>query len=213
MILTHLPEAITPELVTACDSRGLGRGLAFLDIRPAPAAEPNRCAFNALRYVENHGGEVVYGWKLLHWPGVLVQFLGHAVIRDEDGLTCITPDSKGDERVLFIADSGIAFDKGDPSARLPSAMHPLISDPEVSQFIDIQQQILEIKLRYPRSSGVIRVVGQDPAQLQSLQARERRLIGLLLLKTHSLNRPCPCSSGKAFAHCCQPGMKREILGQ
>jgi hypothetical protein len=90
VVLTQLPARITPGIGRVCSSIGLQGSPVFVRVEPARDADSNRCIYNVRRAAERGDGEVVLGWKILEWPRVLVQFIGHAVLRNRERLLCIT---------------------------------------------------------------------------------------------------------------------------
>jgi len=209
LILTRRPSRVTASLISACDAKGLSATPALLSIEPTPGALPNKCIHNVQHAVASQGGEVVLGWKLLHWPKVLVQFIGHAVIRQNGRLLCITPDSHGDTKVLFAADEFLTFDFSNPHARMPSSWHATDQHTDTLAFIKVQEDLRTLKLKAPPTSGLIKMYGPDATTLQQLEHQQRRLIRDIALRVLGSKDPCICDAGRSFGVCCQPGMRSE----
>jgi hypothetical protein len=208
VVLTQLPAKVTPGIGRACSSIGLQGSPVFVRIEPARDADANRCIYNVRRAAERGDGEVVLGWKILAWPRVLVQFIGHAVLRNRERLLCITPDRHGDEQVLFVADPSIEFDAADPMARMPSLQVALDPHRDVAEFISVQEQIRALKETFPPSSGPLLLTGADAVALKRLEGLQVRLIREIALRTRKPNEPCVCDSGRKFRKCCQGEMLR-----
>lgn len=151
---------------------------------------------------------MVVGWKLFIWPRVVVQFIGHAVLRRGDNLVCVTPDTADEQRVLFVEDPSIEFDAVNPNARLPSFFHAIDQHPDVSDFIRVEQQIHAIKAKFPARSGPLLLRGADAEQLQQLQVQQVRLIRGITLRMCKPNERCVCNSGRKFRKCCHAAMTR-----
>lgn len=215
MVFTTVPESVTPEVVRACGQLGLVSLPVFVSIAPTAGALPNKCIVNAQAWVESHGGEVVMGWKVNHWPGVLVEFLGHALIRSESfGLRCITPDRRGATQVLFLEDARITYDHTDPLARMPGKRIPSSNHQDVATFISIEEKISAIKMKHPPTSGTIAVYGEDAIALQRLERGKQNSFRDIALRTWRKSDPCPCESGKSFQACCKRGMElSQIAGR
>ncbi len=208
VVLTELPARVTPGIGRACSSIGLRGSPVFVRVEPARDADANRCIYNVRRAAERGDGEVVLGWKILAWPRVLVQFIGHAVLRNRERLLCITPDRHGDEQVLFVADPSIEFDAADPMARMPSLQIALDPHRDVAEFISVQDQIRALKEKFPPSSAPLLLTGADAVALKRLEALQVRLIREIALRTRKPSEPCVCDSGRRFRKCCQGEMLR-----
>lgn len=206
VVLTELPARVTPGILRACRSIGLRGPPVFVPVEAARDADANRCVYNVRRAAERGDGEVVLGWKILAWPRVLAQFIGHAVLRNRERLVCITPDRHGDEQVLFVADPAIEFDASDPMARMPSLQIALDPHADVAEFISVQAQVLALKKKFPPSSGPLLLTGVDAVALKRLEASQVRLIREIALRTRKPNEPCVCDSGRKFRKCCQGEM-------
>jgi hypothetical protein len=208
LVLTRLPERAGPEVDRACRSIGLAGSPVFVPVVPAPDALANRCIHNVRRAAERGEGDVVVGWKILAWPRILVQFIGHAVLKSGERLVCITPDSHGDEQILFVADPSLTFDASDPMARMPSQQAAVDPHPDVAAFISVHDQIRALKERFPPSSGSLLLTGADAVAFARLERSQVRLIREISLRTLRPNEPCVCDSGRRFRKCCQRDMLR-----
>lgn len=208
VVLTQLPEMVTPDIERACRSTGLQGSPVFVRLQPAPDAVANRCIHNVQRTAEQGCGELVLGWKIYVWPRVLVQLIGHAVLRSREQLVCITPDRHGDQQVLFVADPSIQFDASDPMARMPSLQVALDPHADVTNFISVEEQIHALKAKYPPWSESLLLRGADAVLLKRLQAMRLRLIREIALRTRKPNERCVCDSGRKFRKCCQDEMLR-----
>jgi len=207
MVFTSVPNSITPEVVRGCGQIGITTLPVFVDVSPAPSALPNKCILNVLKWLETNDGQLVLGWKVNLWSGVLVELIGHSVIRSKDALLhCITPDQFGSKRILFLEDARITYDPNDPLSRMPVKRVPLTNHRDVATFIAIEEKITAIKSKYPPTSGPIAVHGDDAATLEKLEKGKRNAFRDLALRVWRNADPCPCESGKSFASCCRSGM-------
>ena len=208
VVLTVLPERVSPALKGACRSIGVEGSPDFVPVEPAPDAVVNRCIHNVRRAAERDDGDVVVGWKILVWPRVLVQLIGHAVLRRRERLVGITPDSHGDERILFVADPSLTFDASDPMARMPSLQIALDPHPDVAAFISVQERIRALKEKFPPSPGPLHLSGADALAFREMERSQVRLIREIALRTRRPNESCVCDSGRKFRKCCQAAMLR-----
>ena len=206
--LTIEPDGITPGILRACREVVADQPPTFVTVEPEAGAHVNKCIGNALESTRLNGGEVVMGWKIYLWPRVLVQLIGHAVVRRSDVLRCITPSRTSEDSVLFLADSTITFDESDPSARLGAKMVPLRDDPDVVRFIEVEQAVSRIKAQLPRTSGPVAVAGTGALRLNALQKEQPELIRRITLQTKKPNEVCICDSGRKFRKCCRESMLR-----
>jgi hypothetical protein len=118
---------------------------------------------------------MVLGWDVSIWEGVLLDCIGHAVVRRENELLCVTPSKYPGERLLFLPDPSLTFDFEDPNARMPVAEFALSARPEVAHLIEAIQRERAIDVRYPVSSQPLVVQGQDAIDLQRLRRLKSEL--------------------------------------
>lgn len=208
-VLTRLPSDVTIEVRQACARFGLVDEPRFVDVRADPSAVINKCIFNVLAAVSAGRGSAVLGWKIHVWPRVLVEFVGHAVLRVDDVLMCITPDQYGESMVLFAPDPRVAFDPDDSTARMPSQLVACSDHEAIAAFIRTQQEMDAIRKAYPRRSGDLLLTGAEAERFRKLERAQRRALRDISLRTLDHNAPCVCGRGQPFKKCCRPGMLRE----
>ena len=85
---------------------------------------------------------------------------------------------------------------------------PISRDPDVAELIRVDAAIRDLKIKYPRSSDRILVVGFDAVTLQRLQREQVELLRRVILKHHHHSDPCACGSGRKFRKCCREEMLR-----
>ncbi|KAB2904047.1 MAG: hypothetical protein F9K35_02720 [Burkholderiaceae bacterium] len=205
------PKTLTPKLREACKRLVPASEPVFIDRKPWPSARVNKCTFNVQEFLQNNPGEMVLGWEITVWDNVLVDCVGHAVVRQGNSLVCVTPSKYGDSRLLFLPDSSLSFDFSDPNARMPGAELPLSSRPEVASLIAATKRELEIKIKYPVSSQSLVVQGQDAVDLRQLEKLKSVLMLKVILATSDHNTRCPCGSGKKFRKCHRPSVERMLV--
>lgn len=202
------PARISSAISTACGDVSPSASPWYVAVEPEPGARVNKCVLNVLASVKDHGGEAVMGWKLYLWPSVLVHFIGHAVVRRDDTLVCVTSNTDEERRVLFLPDPTLTFNAEDPEARLGGRMVALRDTRDVRRFIEVDGAINAIKAQYRRESGQIAVTGANAQRLQALQHEHIELIRRITLRTKNPNEICICDSGRKFRKCCQDAMLR-----
>ena len=201
LITTRSPDKITPAIAAGCTCLVPEGSPVFVERQPFEGARVNKCTFNVRQFLAENPGEMVLGWEICVWDGVLLDCIGHAVVKHEDRLRCVTPSRYGDNRLLFLPDPRISFDFDDPMARMPAKQVPLSKRPEVLRFIDVDAAEHAIKIKYPVSSGPVMVEGEDALALERLAKEKQRLsLKLILMKSDNTTK-CPCGSGKKFRKC------------
>lgn len=181
-----------------------------MERKPFPGARINKCTFNVREYLQEHPGNMILGWDVSVWDGVLLDCIGHAVVRKSDGLLCVTPTKYRDQRLLFIPDPSLSFDFEDENARMPFREVALSSRPEVVKLIEISRLERDIKVKYPVSSQPFLVQGKDAVELQRLGMMKNQLMLRAILVTSDHNTRCPCGSGKKFRKCHRSEFERMI---
>jgi hypothetical protein len=209
---TRTPDKLTREIIDGCSRLVPGTKPVFIERRPAPGAQVNKCTLNLRRYLAEHSGSMVLGWDISVWENVLLDCIGHAVVQTDDGFLCVSPSKYGETSLLFLPDDSLEFDFDNSMARMPSKRIPLSSKPEVQQFIDVEAEQLLIRSKYPVSSGQIVVRGADAIALQKLGLRKQQLMLRLLLGTTPPRASCFCGSGRQFRKCCKSRLETMVSG-
>lgn len=202
-----VPEALTPEIAAAC-ALLVPSGLAeFVNRRPSADSVVNKCTYNVLRYLETQSGEMILGWEICVWDKVMVDCIGHAVVRVNNQLLCVSASRYPDTRLLFLPDPSLSFDVNDPQARMPHKQVAISNRPEVRRLIEIEAANRRIRVNYPVSSGSIAVTSEDALLLERLGAEKRRLALKITLATNDHVSKCFCGSGKKFRKCHRPDIE------
>lgn len=213
LVTTRSPDKVTPAIEAGC-ARLVPRGTPiFVDRQPFAEARINKCTFNVRQFLADHPGEMVLGWEVCVWDGVLLDCIGHAIVKNHEGLRCVTPSKYSDSRLLFLPDPGISFDFNDPMARMPVKQVQLSTRPEVLRLIDVDTAEHTIKIKYPVSSGQMMVLGEDAKALQQLAREKQRLSLKLILMTSDNTTKCPCGSGKKFRKCHRAAIEQMLKFQ
>jgi hypothetical protein len=201
--LTRTPESLSQEIVDACRRLVPGSRPLFIRRQPSSDAVVNKCTFNVRHYLLENPGTIVLGWEISVWDQVLLDCIGHAVVRSANDLLCVSPSKYGETSLLFVPDETLCFDFADPTARMPSKKIALSNRPEVRRFIDLDSEELAIKRKYVVSSGQIAVSGADAVILQKLMREKQQLTLKILLATTPPNGPCFCRGKRPFSNCCR----------
>jgi hypothetical protein len=202
LTLVHTPKDIIPSLKSVCRLLSENEPM-FVNVVPPSWALPNKCAFNAKRYVEEHGGEVIFGWAITMWDKVLLDCIGHAVVRHDDEFIDVTPNKYNDKKLLFVQDDEMVFDYSDEMSRMPSMNIAISSSKEVKRLVNIENEIYSIKTKYPVTSGSIALTPDDRKQISILENEKQRIVPKIIMDHTHHNGPCICGSGRKFRKCCQ----------
>jgi hypothetical protein len=214
MVLTRIPLEVTRGVTQACATLGLTSSPEYLPIDPAPDARANHCVLNVAAAVSRGSGRRILGWKVTEWQGVLVEFIGHAVLEMTGGSrACVTPDRYGETRILFVLDDRLSFDSTDAHARMPYQLVPSTPHEDVAAFIRIETECQNSRRKLPPRSGTVRISGPDAARYLRLREAQRVAIRDIALRTWPDAKGCVCDSGKPFAKCCKVGMRFEKRGE
>ncbi len=209
-ILTRSPDRLTPAAQAACLRISATNSPIFVDRFPMPDALTNKCTFNVKRFLETNSGEMVLGWEVCVWDGVLIDCIGHAVVKHDGKYRCVTPSRYVDTKLLFLPDPSLTFDFADPMARMPSIQVALSTRPEVKRLIEVENAERQIKITYPVASGQMVVQGEDAVKLQQLAHEKQRLMLKVILATSDHNTRCPCGSGKKLRKCHRTDIERTL---
>lgn len=205
---TKIPNRIDPNLVSLCEKNIGHSEVSFVNIRDTESYRIKKCAFNASEEAQKHGGEIVFGWAIYVWEDVLYDFVGHAVVKVNEELYCVTPSQYPDDKLLFIPDNSISFDFDNPNSRMPSKEYSISRHKEVSQLIAVRENIRSIKVNYPVSSGQVALNYEDSDKMRVLEKQQRLLMDKAIYYHHPIKDKCACESGKQFRKCCRPHMKK-----
>lgn len=209
-VLTRSPDRLTPAMQAACLRISAATSPLFVDRSPVPDAVTNKCTFNVKRFLETNPGEMVLGWEVCVWDGVLLDCIGHAVVRHDGQYRCVTPSRYADTKLLFLPDPSLTFDFADPMARMPSVQVALSTRPEVKRLIEVENTERLIKIAYPVASGQMVVRGEDAIRLQQLAREKQRLTLKVILATSDHSTRCPCGSGKKLRKCHRTDIERTL---
>jgi hypothetical protein len=201
LVTTKTPARITPLIAAGCARLVPESTPVFVERMPTAGALVNKCTFNVKHFLEEQPGEMVLGWEVCVWEGVLIDFIGHAVVRIDGKLRCVTPSKYGDAKLLFLPDSRLAFDFNDPMTRMPTTQVALSRRPDVRRLVEVESSERAIKIKYPVSSGPILVQSEDALAIQRLAKEKQTLMLKIILATSDHTSECPCGSGKKFRKC------------
>jgi len=209
LLLTSTPDYITAPIIEFCREL-VGEGApGFIDITPRSDAAVLDCFPVIEREVAQHGGEIVYGWRIWEWPGVMLEAEFHAVWRDPDGvLHDLTPTPQGERRSLFVPDPARIYD----GRQINNVRKPLTDRPELREFMAAADAEFEVLNRGERATkhGEIRLGGAEAEEILRIRERKQRALAAILgvhlplgapTKRPGRNDACHCGSGKKYKKC------------
>ena len=171
----------------------------YVYVSPELDAELLDCFRIVERKVQIAGGKIIYGWQIWKSPH-LVEAECHAVWEDNVGnLLDITPKEININRILFIEDENIKYNRRQiDNIRLNITSNKLVDD-----FIEVNKIIFDFKNRGARA---------DSYDLSNILSKEqedhlvyidsiRHLIAGILGDGGDRDSLCLCFSGKKFKNC------------
>lgn len=184
----YAPTKMDEDLERLCASIAPGITPVLVPIQPWKESLPGECFANIERYVQEHGGRRLLGWRLMRWANIMVECEAHAVWEGPTGaLLDITPYTQVES--LFLHDPNLRF----TGHRILNRRLILTDSPLIAEMMRVQSKIDSF---VDGSPADVPVSAPEPlvAQLFRIQAR--------LKEDVSRNDPCPCQSGLKFKKCC-----------
>lgn len=211
ILLKRLPDLLrTPKLLS-------GSNFKTVPIAPFPGSLIRNCTHNVKLFIDANGGSAEYGWAASALGNVVIRFVGHCVVRQDNGeLICVTPpECSYIDEMLFIPDQSIAaIDQN--RARLPTIAFPLINNPVATEYADLENVSSKLRSRYPSRRSLddnqssVALTEKDSEVMTDTNIRIRKLmpdLQALVARTYGPNQYCLCNSGKKYKRCCQDKMK------
>jgi len=169
-----IPHSITSDILALCRELVADPKLVFIRVTPGLGVESLDCFRAVERYIEQHGGSVCYGWQIWRVPNFMVEGEFHAVWRDPDGeMHDITPKQSDIDRILFLPDPERKYD----GRQVNNVRRPLRDDPKILSYFEQCDREFELLNRGERAyqHGAMELVGDEAAEMRSIQERKERL--------------------------------------
>jgi hypothetical protein len=194
-MLTTTPQAISSPIRVLC-AKLSSHAPEFLPIRMDTGANVDDCFLNVADKVSKDGGQLVHGWTIWEWAGVMIEAEFHAVWESPSGERVdITPKADGEDRILFLPDPGRTWS----GEYVDNVRHSLIQPPSVL-FGDLEEASRRRVALYNRSERTSQGVAVNGRELQPLL--EVMNAAAELLNGHgNIHSPCPCGSGRKYKNC------------
>ena len=164
----------------------------YVPVIPDAGAAVDDCFRNVRARVDRDGGEILHGWQIWEWVGVLVEAEFHAVWVSPVGQKIdVTP--KSENRILFLPDAQLQWTgRHRDNIRLPVTPSQLFDDLQaVSKRI-----VSEYNLAPHVPEGPILPLSRIGPLMELKGA-----ISTLLNAGGNLNSPCPCGSQRKYKIC------------
>jgi len=173
---------------------------AFIPIRSEKGGIENECIWNVRHQVEKSGGQMILGWNVSEWYGIMLEASFHAVWRTPSGeLIDVTPNEANKDRSLFLPDAKLVYEE----KQIDSILHPLISDDRLNEFISNQHEIFRLENTGDRAlkHGHIILSQKDADRRGELKLRQNELMFAIADQTPGRNDYCRCGSGLKHKKC------------
>ena len=174
-IKTSTPRIIKPNIKNICKLISPNYEPFFVKKVKFDRGKINKCTFNVKDYLTEFNGTMVLGWEIAVWKDVIAEFFGHAIIKNGNKWLCVTPTKYNNEKILFIEDPKLKFSFNEENERMPVIMKALNSAKMVTRFIEIEEEIRTLKLKYPVGGGQLYLRGEEAVILKSLNEEQDNL--------------------------------------
>ena len=172
-----------------------------MEIAPQMGAEPLDCFGNVRRALEQHGGEIIFGWTIWEWPSVYIEAEHHAVWRNPDGeLADITPAQDGNQTRVFVVDLEATYDFENEGVRRDNIRKALSRDPNIEEFFRYSELRNDVMNGIPGVEEV-QIPMAVARQLQTIEQQRAALISAIGMSHTGPNDRCFCGSGLKFKKC------------
>lgn len=166
----------------------------YVAVQNTEGHKKNDCFHNLPKHIEEHGGEMVIGWSIWHWPGVLVEGEYHCVWRNTNSeLIDITPKENGASKVLFLEDQSLTYD----GRMLENQRRALRSDPVFQEWFSLIAQQFEVYNRGERAYqyGTMDFNDEEMNELRVIHQKQALLQPKIMDYAKSVLPYSPCLGG------------------
>lgn len=194
---SHPPRVLTPTVIGFCHEVVPGESPHYVPLGPYESKDPLECFDAVARWVSEHGGSRLLGWRIWECPQVYIEAELHAVWRAIDGdLLDVSYlyERRGRTRMLFVADPSRVWE-GQPIDNVRRALDP---DPVVRRFLEcgrLKFDALRGKPKGPVSFPV------EEAEKFMLSPEEAEAFSEIVWSRRRRNDPCVCGSISKFKQC------------
>ncbi|MCY0998317.1 hypothetical protein OWM54_14370 [Myxococcus sp. MISCRS1] len=206
------PATITPAILSfSKELTGRNTQPVYVPIIPAVNAKGLDCYVNAKNVAEQCGGQVVYGWRIWEWPGILLEAQAHAVVQKPDGtFVDVTPPHDGSTQDLFVPDPRNVYN----GKRILTRQKALAASRTVDKYIEAVAVVgkLEAANYVDNGDDEAGVYLDERAEREHHKLTKKRIEAQMRLEGFSQRRPahvpetgrCTCGSGDKVEDCHGP---------
>jgi hypothetical protein len=205
------PSSIDDSVSEFCSEISAGTQPVYLDLTPTDGCKLADCFNNVLRHCDINGGTTQHGWIIWYSEGFFIEAEFHGVWRTESGdLVDITPKVDGEERILFLPDSELTWNKTFVANRRKG----LMDNPLVKITIDQGHALDQLKMKYCDENGRLQMpqhvmaAHRQETMAKTMAAMQGGMPTFTMPTTQSQtskNSKCPCGSGRKIKHCKMKG--------
>lgn len=148
MKTSKVPDRISSPIRRLCNRLSLQSKPLFIPVQPDPGAIVNDCFATVAAKVLRDGGEIQYGWRFWHLPGILMEAEFHASWQSLKGdLIDVSPNFCSAIQILFIPDPTRRYD----GRQIDNVRIPLSKDPRVREYIALAEKKFAVMNEGPLS--------------------------------------------------------------
>lgn len=168
-----------------------------LEVTPEAFSRVGECFDNVANKVRASGGEVIHGWLIWDWPGVLTEAEFHAAWKSPDGVIAeLTPTYDGEKQVVFLPDPSAVYQgRRVDSIRVSASENKIVGD-----FIKLCEANYQ---RFGQVRNGAQLEGQE-AHLYTSFAQAKEFILGAIRSGANRNALCACGSGERYKRCHEP---------
>ncbi|MEL4410626.1 hypothetical protein [Shewanella algae] len=98
------PEQIDQNVASFCRSLSSGVPI-YIDVKPELWCKQSNCEMNVDKFIEQHGGEKVIGYKIWYTKRKYIEAERHVVYRKDGEYIDLTFNTDGENKILFVPDA------------------------------------------------------------------------------------------------------------
>lgn len=196
--MTGVPQELFPHVISFCSSISSTLPI-YITVTAGLNDVVKECIPNVRRRTEREGGEIVFGWQIWEWYGIMIEAEFHALWQDQKNiLHDVTPKDIPCEKILFLPDQNLVYNE----QQINNIRHSLIANQKVHELIQIEDSIFEIHNKGERAQmQLINLTDEETLELRELKLRQSKLFLEIMNSTPNRNDFCRCGSGKKYKKC------------
>ena len=139
----YIPKTISPDIRIKLGSVKVQK----IKVIVHPNSIKDECLENVRNYLDNHQGEIQFGWKFSLLGNVILRLIAHAVVKKENkDLICISPNKNNLKEINFLPDNSI---KNMITGKyLPGKHLSLIKNQNVQEYALLLDKVEKLKFEF-----------------------------------------------------------------